>query len=56
MLDPMREEDWTECILKVARGGSERDEMIERGLERTAMFSWRNTVDQHLAVYRLLTA
>jgi glycosyltransferase involved in cell wall biosynthesis len=52
MLDPTREEDWTDCILKVAKGGSEREKMIQQGLERVGLFSWKKTVDQHLAVYR----
>jgi hypothetical protein len=34
MLDPTREVDWVECILKTAQRGGERDLMIDRGLER----------------------
>lgn len=56
MLDPTREGDWVECILKTAKGGGDRDLMIERGLERVRMFSWRKTVEQHLEVYRRLVA
>lgn len=52
MLDPKREEDWIECLLNAAKGGGERDLMIERGLERVRKFSWKRTVDQHLAIYR----
>jgi glycosyltransferase involved in cell wall biosynthesis len=55
MLDPTREADWIECLLQTAKGGGERDLMIERGLERVRSFSWKHTVDQHLAVYRRLT-
>jgi glycosyltransferase involved in cell wall biosynthesis len=54
MLDPTRESDWVECILKSAKGGGERDLIIERGLERVRKFSWKNTVDSHLDIYRRL--
>jgi len=54
MLDPTREADWVECLLKIAKGGGERDVMIERGLERVRLFSWKSTVDRHLDVYRRL--
>jgi glycosyltransferase involved in cell wall biosynthesis len=54
MLDPRREEDWTECLLTTAKGGRERDPMIERGLERVRKFSWKSTVAQHLEIYRRL--
>jgi glycosyltransferase involved in cell wall biosynthesis len=56
MLDPTREVDWVECILKTAKGGGDRDLMIERGLERVRMFSWKKTVEQHLEVYRRLVS
>lgn len=54
MLDPTREEDWIECLLKTAKGGQDRDLMIKRGLERVGMYSWKRTVDQHLEIYRCL--
>jgi hypothetical protein len=54
MLDPTREVDWVECILKTAKGGGERDVMMERGLERVRLFSWESTVNRHLDVYRRL--
>ena len=44
MLDPTREMNWVESILKTAPGGGERDVMIERGLERVRKFSWKSTV------------
>lgn len=56
MLDPTREADWVECILKIANGGGDRDLMIERGQERARMFSWKKTVEQHLEVYRRLVS
>jgi glycosyltransferase involved in cell wall biosynthesis len=56
MLDPKREADWIECILKTARGGGDRDLMIDRGLKRVRMFSWKKTVEQHLEVYRRLVS
>jgi glycosyltransferase involved in cell wall biosynthesis len=52
MLDPRCEEDWVECLLTVAKGGKDRGRIIERGLERVKMFSWKKTVDEHLKVYR----
>lgn len=54
MLDPTREDDWIECLLKTAQGGGDRDLLIERGLERVRLFSWKKSVDQHLAIYRRL--
>jgi len=56
MLDPTREVDWVECILKTAKGGGDRDLMVERGLERVRMFSWKKAVEQHLEVYRRLVS
>ena len=56
MLDPTREADWVECLLKIAKGGGERDVMIDRGLERVRMFSWKKTVEHHLDVYRGLVS
>jgi glycosyltransferase involved in cell wall biosynthesis len=56
MLDPTREADWVECILKTARGGGDRDFVIDRGLERVRMFSWKETVEQHVEIYRRLVA
>lgn len=56
MLDPTREVDWVECILKIAKGGRDRDLMINRGLERVRMFSWEKTANQHLEVYRRLAS
>jgi glycosyltransferase involved in cell wall biosynthesis len=56
MLDPTREEDWVESILKTAKGGGDRGLMIDRGLERLRMFSWKKTVEQHLEVYRGLVS
>ncbi len=55
MLDPTREEDWIECLLKTAQGGRARDLLIERGLERVRLFTWKSTVEQHLAIYHRLT-
>lgn len=54
MLDPTQEVDWVECILKTAKGGGDRDWMINRGLERVRSFSWDKTVKQYLEVYRHL--
>jgi glycosyltransferase involved in cell wall biosynthesis len=54
MLDPTREEDWVDCLLNVAKGGSGRDTIIKRGLERLRLFSWKNSVDRHLEIYRRL--
>lgn len=56
MLDPTREEDWVECLLKIAKGGGDRDMLIERGLERVRLFSWKKTVEQQLKVYRRLAS
>ncbi len=56
MLDPKRESDWVECILKTAQGGGERQATIERGLKRLGQFSWKNTVQQHLKVYQCLVS
>ena len=56
VLDPTREDDWIECILKIAQGGGDRDLMIHRGLERVRMFSWKKAVEQHVEVYRGLVS
>lgn len=56
MLDPTRENDWIECLLKTAQGGADRDLVIERGVERVRGFSWQRSVEQHLGVYRRMAA
>ena len=56
MLDPTREVDWVESLLKIAGGGGDRDSMIERGLDRVRKFSWKSTVDRHLVIYGRLAS
>jgi glycosyltransferase involved in cell wall biosynthesis len=54
LLDPSRESDWVECILKIAQSGPDRASLIAKGLERVRLFSWKDTVSRHVALYRQL--
>jgi glycosyltransferase involved in cell wall biosynthesis len=54
MLDPTCEEDWAECLLEMAKGGANRDMIVERGLNRLNCFSWEKSIEQHLDIYRRL--
>lgn len=54
MLDPTSEDDWTQCIVNLARGGPQRAPLIQRGFARVKQFSWKTTVEQHVAIYRQL--
>jgi glycosyltransferase involved in cell wall biosynthesis len=56
MLDPRCQDDWVDCLLKAAIGGAYRDLIIERGLERVRLFSWKSSVDKHLDIYRRLAS
>lgn len=55
MLDATREDEWTDCILEIAKGGGSRAEMIQRGYQRVNLFSWKKVVDEHLRIYRRLS-
>jgi hypothetical protein len=58
----IRQSDGCEIIGQSAEGAeivaliASCDLMIERGLERVRMFSWKKAVEQHLEVYRRLVS
>jgi len=52
MLDPNREDDWAECLLKIAKGGGDRDLLLKLGRDRVGEFSWKRSVVEHLGIYR----
>jgi glycosyltransferase involved in cell wall biosynthesis len=54
MLDPRNEDEWVDCLLKNASKNAQRDLFIKRGVERVRKFSWQDTVDRHLEIYRRL--
>jgi glycosyltransferase involved in cell wall biosynthesis len=54
MLDPTNEEAWVDAILSCARGALDRSTLLAKGIERSKQFSWRRTVDEHIALYRSL--
>jgi hypothetical protein len=57
MLDPTREVDWVECILKTAQGGGERDGMIERGIWTFIVvwfdLDWKSTINSNAESFYL---
>ena len=55
MLDPMDEDIWTDCLIRLARPFPERGQLLERGRQRAKQFTWAESVRQHLAIYRNLT-
>jgi glycosyltransferase involved in cell wall biosynthesis len=54
MLDPTDEDQWVETILHLAKGNSDRDALIARGLAQAARFSWKTTGEEHVQLYRKL--
>jgi glycosyltransferase involved in cell wall biosynthesis len=54
MLDPADESAWTECILQIARGEVQREELLSRGRKRAAALSWDNSAQRHVALYKQL--
>ncbi len=56
MLDPFKEDDWAECLLDLARGKVDRNQYIARGYEHAQRFTWRQSVSEHVALYRRLAA
>lgn len=56
MLDPNDENQWIDCMVQIARGGIDRNAIIQRGYTQAGRFSWRATVDQHVQLYRKIVA
>ncbi|HYE75945.1 MAG TPA: glycosyltransferase family 1 protein, partial [Blastocatellia bacterium] len=52
LINPQREIDIAEAILQVTSNDQMRAEMREAGLAQAARFSWRNTAQKTLQVYR----
>ncbi len=52
MVDPDDVEAWSVALWRVLTDKGLRDEMCEKGLRRTASFSWERTAREHLTVYR----
>ncbi|MGE5141576.1 MAG: glycosyltransferase family 4 protein, partial [Rudaea sp.] len=52
MVDPNDVEAWSVSLSRVLTDKDLRNEMCEKGLRRTASFSWERTAREHLAVYR----
>lgn len=49
--NPQSEEEMTAQMERLAYDSGLRDELIERGLERSKMFSWKRCADETMAVY-----
>ncbi len=56
MLDASNSDQWTECILSLARGLPDREDLRQKGLARAAQFTWENSAARHVEVYRSLVA
>ncbi|MGB8643953.1 MAG: glycosyltransferase family 1 protein [Anaerolineae bacterium] len=51
LVPPEDVEAWSVALWRVLTDQNLRDEMCEKGLRRTAMFSWERAAREHLAVY-----
>ena len=52
MLDPVDEDAWADCIIKLARPFPERNKMLERARERVKQFSWAECIRRHVEIYK----
>lgn len=52
LVSPHDVEGWTVAIWRVLTDSALRETLIEKGLKRAAMFSWKKAARQHLDVYR----
>jgi glycosyltransferase involved in cell wall biosynthesis len=55
MLDPMDEDAWTDCLIKLSRPFPERGKLLESGRQRAGQFTWAESVRQHLTIYKNLS-
>ena len=51
LINPDNTEEWIESIIRVLTDKGLREEMIERGLKKSKMFSWEETAKKTLKVY-----
>ncbi len=51
MIDPESIGDMADAIISLRNMGARRDELIERGLKRAALFSWEETTRRTVGVY-----
>jgi glycosyltransferase involved in cell wall biosynthesis len=54
MLDPTREDQWTDCILAIAGQNVRRAELLERGRGRACELTWAASAQRHAETYRKL--
>lgn len=54
MLDPGDESAWAECILQVAAQSISRVDLLERGRRRVRRFSWDDSAQLHVELYKRL--
>lgn len=55
LVDPFSPEDITAKILKLENDGTFYQQQVEYGLKRSQMFSWRNTAESLLSIYKELS-
>lgn len=53
-VDPYKEEEISEAILKLETDNGLHQRLREYGLTRASMFSWKKTADELISLYRLL--
>ncbi len=56
LVDPQDVEAWSVALWRILTDKNLRDEMCEKGLKRTASFSWERAAHEHLAVYQQVAA
>ena len=56
IIDPFKPEEITEAILKILGDKALRDDLIKKGFEQAAKFSWRAMAQSVLAIYREIGA
>ena len=52
MFDPLQPEDIAGAIAELLKDDDMRQDLIEKGLDRAASFSWQRTAQETLHVYR----
>ena len=56
IIDPFKPEEITEAILKILGDKALRDDLVKKGFEQAAKFSWRAMAQSVLAIYREIGA
>jgi glycosyltransferase involved in cell wall biosynthesis len=56
LVDPYNIEEMTSAMSELLQNKKLREEMIEKGLERSRSYTWQNTSERYLKLYQELIA